>query len=73
MDSNQQDETVNGSAGRPTTEARRSRVRLLNAAPAAPGDGMPLAACDCDGHCGTHTTVCVGDIDADVDACGIWG
>lgn len=36
----------------------------------ATGD-VPVAACDCDGHC-DYTEVCViGDVP--VDVCGIWG
>lgn len=34
---------------------------------------IPIAACDCDGHC-NKTNVCViGDVQADVEACGVWG
>jgi len=46
-------------------------VRLENQQPG--GRELPIAACDCDGHC-DYTEVCViGDVPVDVDACGIYG
>jgi hypothetical protein len=34
---------------------------------------LPLAACDCDNHVSCTVHCVVGDVDIDVDACGVWG
>jgi hypothetical protein len=69
---------VEGSIGERDERAvhppRRTRIRVINAPAGDAGESadlLPLAACDCDNDGGVK--VCVGDIDADVDACGVWG
>lgn len=62
-----------GGGGPPTQAAPRPRILPLNARSARGDDQLPLSACDCDNHVPCTVHCAVGDVDVDVDACGIWG
>jgi len=55
----------------------RPRIRLINSDPPTPSESadlLPLAACDCDNdNATTKVNICIGDVEADVEACGVWG